>query len=98
LNSLREDQAAGSGVAGKEREVKDVLRLARECGGYIQTNFKQDERAEAVMTESALTAFAARIRAEAMEDTAKACEQERIAASAHYFAAIRNLAQQGEAK
>jgi hypothetical protein len=82
--------------------VKDVLRLARECGGYIQTNFKQDERAEAVMTESALTAFAARIRAEAMEEAANISPNglDITASAMHhevwskYSAAIRNLAQQ----
>jgi hypothetical protein len=75
--------------------MKDVLELARECGGMISCG-------EALMTEKALTAFAARIRAEAMEEAANISPNGLdITASAmphevwsKYSAAIRNLAQQ----
>jgi adenine-specific DNA methylase len=77
--------------------MKSVLEIAKECGAYDK--YERGELTAIELTPRALTAFAARIRAEAVEEAAKACEQERIAANAHYFAAaIRNLAQQGEAK
>jgi hypothetical protein len=56
--------------------MKDILELARECGGTI-SGFRTWEDDELVhlqgahMTAAALTAFAARIREEAMEEAAK---------------------------
>jgi hypothetical protein len=94
--------------------MTDVLELARECEAYVGS-FSEWQDADVVrittvrFDQSQLTAFAARIREEALEEAAKACEEwtsfepydpersneERGARNC--ADAIRALAQQGEA-
>jgi hypothetical protein len=79
--------------------MKSVLELARECGALA---FRDSGGKLLLCGEAQLTAFAARIRAEAMEEAANISPNGLdITASAmphevwsKYSAAIRNLAQQ----